>query len=77
MEGIVTLLNFLFVALGVSLVAAWPGMYLLWARELRRKPILASPIQILRWITWLVLLTLVALGTIFVLGYIAAVVTSI
>jgi hypothetical protein len=74
MDGIDALFNFLFAALGVSLLAAWPGIYLLWAKELRGRAVFASSIQVLRWITWLLLLALISFGTVYVLGYVIAVV---
>ena len=63
MEGLREIFFCLYFALFVSSMLGWVGLYLLWKRELRGKPLLVHWTQPIRWFTWIILLAFIFIGT--------------
>ena len=70
MEGLFEFFICLMTALMLSLIPAWVGLYRLWNRELRGKSVLSSWLQIVRLLTWLVLVAIVSFASVTVLAFI-------
>jgi hypothetical protein len=65
MEGIYEFFTCLITAMGIASIFGWIGLYRLWNKELRHKPIFTSWLQVLRWLIWLVLVGLVGFASIY------------